>query len=59
MINRVRYDETTQVLQVEFSNGSVYEYDSVDPDDAAGLETASSVGSYFHDVIKPYGGHQV
>ena len=60
MIGAVSYDPETRVLQVRFNNGSVYEYDDVLQDDAEGLMSAASAGTYFHTRIKDvYSGSQV
>lgn len=60
MIAAVGYDPDTQQLQVEFSNGSVWQYDDVDPADAEGLKSSASAGAFFHGNIRnSYSGTQV
>lgn len=57
-IKSVGHDAKTNTLQVEFHNGQVWEY----PADAAqhkAMVSAPSVGSYFHQNIRPLGGEQV
>lgn len=52
MIESTIYDEATQVLTVEFKNGSEYDYHDVDIDTYESLISASSVGSFFVQHIK-------
>ena len=51
-LSDVVYDESTQVLTVTFTNGSVYTYDDVPEDVHQELMEASSKGSYFHENIR-------
>lgn len=55
-LRAVGYDPDTRRLQVEFHNGSVYEYYSVPASIHTGLMSAASHGSYFDAYIKkgPY-----
>jgi hypothetical protein len=46
------YDPATQVLRVQFKNGSIYDYSQVPPDIANGLFSADSAGQYLHQRIK-------
>ncbi|MGH3992422.1 MAG: KTSC domain-containing protein [Pseudonocardiaceae bacterium] len=48
----VGYDATTATLEVEFSNGSVYQYFDVPAHETEGLINAGSVGSYLATQIK-------
>ena len=48
----VGYDETDGTLQVEFHNGSIYEYYNVPDSDYQGLLDASSKGKYFYANIR-------
>ncbi|MCW5313635.1 KTSC domain-containing protein [Nostoc sp. KVJ3] len=48
----VGYDRDEQILQVEFQNGSVYQYLGVDEDTWQDLHTSDSVGSFFNQEIK-------
>lgn len=57
-IKSVGHDAKSNTLQVEFHNGGVWNY----PADAAqhkALIGARSVGSHFHQNIRPLGGEQV
>lgn len=51
----VGYDPTTQVLEVEFQNGGVYQYHGVPPAAYRELLAAPSLGSYFaHHIRNAY-----
>ena len=51
-LNSVGYDEESQVLEIEFSNGSVYEYSGVPASVYEELMSASSHGSYHYNNIR-------
>lgn len=51
-IKAVKYDKTSMNLCVQFKNGSVYCYSGVPLSVANGLESASSVGTYFAEKVK-------
>ena len=53
VLRSVGYDESTSTLEVEFGNGSVYEYSAVPEDVYAALMLADSKGHYFDTVIRP------
>jgi hypothetical protein len=48
----VGYDANTMTLEVEFTNGSVYQYFDVPGTEFQALVSASSVGSYLNQNIK-------
>lgn len=48
----VGYDDATATLEVEFHDGSVYQYFDVPAHDAEGIVNASSVGAYLAAHIK-------
>lgn len=48
----VGYDAYTMTLEVEFTNGSVYQYFDVPETEYQALVSASSVGSYLNRNIK-------
>ena len=50
-IRSVGYDEKNQVLEVEFPNGSIYQYSGVSREVHRRLMAAPSPGSYFDDQI--------
>lgn len=52
MASAVGYDEVEQVLQIEFKNGSVYQYDDVEPETWTELWESDSIGITFNDSIK-------
>ena len=47
-----RYDDATLTLEIEFRNGTVYQYFDVPQSVFDGLTTASSAGSYLNAQIK-------
>lgn len=51
-IASVGYDATSQVLEIEFHSGGIYQYFSVPQLEHAGFMNASSHGTYFHEHIK-------
>ena len=48
----VGYDAATQILEIEFHSGSVYQYSGVPAAIYKGLMAASSHGSYFSQFIR-------
>lgn len=54
-ISSIGYDPASRVLEIEFTNGAVYEYFAVPADLHAGLLVASSHGQYFDRFIKKAG----
>ena len=51
-LQSVGYDVQTKTLEVQFNNGSVYQYYQVPHEVYLGLMTAESHGKYFHAVIR-------
>ena len=51
-LKSVGFDASTRTLEIEFQDGSIYQYDGVPPAIHAALMQASSHGSYFHRSIK-------
>lgn len=49
----VGYDEAGRLLEVEFTNGSVYEYFDVPPAVHLALMTAPSLGRHMNVYVKP------
>ena len=49
---RVRYDENTSTLEVEFHGGRVYQYFDVPQQVFEGLISADSHGRFFHSQIR-------
>lgn len=52
-IASVGYDEPTMLLEIEFTNGHVYQYFDVPREHFEGLMAASSPGNYLNTIIKP------
>lgn len=48
----IGYDKSTSTLEVEFNNGSIYQYYSVPEDTYVALINASSHGKYLNQNIK-------
>lgn len=48
----VGYDESSQTLEVEYKDGSVYQYYNVPASVYAELLATSSVGKFIHQYIK-------
>ncbi|MDD2537618.1 MAG: KTSC domain-containing protein [Candidatus Absconditabacteria bacterium] len=51
-INSIGYDEETQILEIEFNHGGIYQYFGVSESEYNGIMNAGSIGTYFHDNIK-------
>ena len=52
IISSVGYDPTTENLEIEFTNGSVYEYYGVPYEEYSELMDAGSIGEHFHQHIR-------
>ena len=48
----VGYDQTNQVLEVEFPSGTIYQYLDIPPAIYKGLWEAESKGRYFNSEIR-------
>ncbi len=48
----IGYDERTMTLEIEFLNGSIYEYNRVPKDIYVGLMRAESKGKYFRQYVR-------
>ena len=55
-IQQVSYDPATQRMTIAFTTGGTYEYSGVQPDKFLAMQSAESVGGYFHRQVK--GRHQ-
>jgi len=53
-VRSVGYDMSTGTLELEYVNGSVYQYYEVPQPIYAGLLAAASIGNYVNTEIKPY-----
>ena len=54
-LSSVGYDADTQTLEIEFLNGTIYQYFNVPPSVYDGLMKANSHGKYFHSNIREAG----
>ncbi|OKH22887.1 lysine--tRNA ligase [Chroogloeocystis siderophila] len=52
LIKKYDYDPPRKLLQIEFKNGSIYNYQDVPADIAQGLEQETSQGQYFNEFIR-------
>lgn len=52
MAKSIGYNQAEQVLQIEFSSGSVYQYSDIDQETWASLQDADSTGRFFNSEIK-------
>lgn len=50
----VGYDEPTRTMHIEFQNGDLHEYKQVSPDFHKRMMQSKSVGSFFHQNVKPF-----
>ncbi|MDD2892153.1 MAG: KTSC domain-containing protein [Candidatus Gracilibacteria bacterium] len=53
-IASIGYDEESHILEVEFNNGSVYQYSGVPVNEYNNLMGADSHGTYLNQNIKPF-----
>ncbi len=51
-LSSVGYNESTEILEVQFQNGSIYQYHGVPKETHGQLVNAKSVGSFFSSNIK-------
>ena len=51
-IRAIGYDNESQTLEVEFINGSVYQYAGVPPGEHDAIMNADSKGRYLHENVK-------
>lgn len=51
-IKSVGYDGSRSIMEVEFSNGTVYRYHGVEAHQHHALVNAPSIGSHFHAQIR-------
>ena len=55
MIASVGYDPDDRILEVEFTSGTVYQYDDVPPEEFTGLMDSDSKGQYMlSNIIDMY-----
>jgi hypothetical protein len=52
MANAIGYEESDRILQVEFCNGTTYQYAGVEPEVWQELHETNSIGRYFNNQIR-------
>lgn len=52
MARSLGYDANHNILQIEFQNGAVYQYQEIDPETWDALQTTHSKGQFFNYHIK-------
>lgn len=52
MVKAMKHDPATGTLQLQFKNGSTFEYNGVDDGTADALRTADSAGKFVHENIR-------
>lgn len=50
----IGYDENSQILEIEFNNGRIYQYLNVPSIEFQNLKNANSHGKYFISKIKDF-----
>lgn len=53
ILRSVGYNESTKILEIEFSSGFVYQFFSVPPKVYADLMKSDAIGKYFSEKIRP------
>jgi len=53
-VQAVGYDPIRSILEVEFHNGGIYQYEGVTPEIYDQLMSASSKGQFLHRVIRGF-----
>jgi len=51
-LSRIRYDDSKNILEIEFQGGRVYQFFDVPKQVFEGLLNAESKGKFFHEQIK-------
>jgi hypothetical protein len=52
MAAQLGYDEDRHILQIEFNNGSVYQYADIEPETWEDLHSSDSIGCFYNEEIK-------
>jgi hypothetical protein len=53
ILRSVGYDESTKILEIEFSSGFVYQYSGVPPKVYADLMRSEEIGKYYSEKVRP------
>jgi len=51
-VRSVGYDETKQILEIEFTSGAIYQYLNVPENIYVKLMTAPSIGKAVHELLR-------
>lgn len=52
LITSVAYDDFSQIMEIVFCYGGIYEYANISPQQYEGLTSSRSVGEYFNQHIR-------
>jgi hypothetical protein len=52
-LRAIGYEPDTMLMQIQFSNGSLYSYQNVEPETYQALVTSPDPGKFFAEIIKP------
>jgi hypothetical protein len=53
ILRSVGYDESTKILEIEFTSGLVYQYSGVPPKVFADLIRSEEIGKYYSEKVRP------
>ncbi len=53
ILRSVGYDDSTKILEIEFSSGYVYQYSGVPPKVYADLMRSDEIGKFFSEKVRP------
>ena len=53
-LRSIGYDQNTNIIEIEFHSGDIYQYFNVPESIYLALMNAVSKGTYFHDKIKQH-----
>jgi hypothetical protein len=53
ILRSVGYNESTKILEIEFSSGLVYQYSGVPPKVYADLMHSAEIGKYYSEKVRP------
>ncbi|MFA4878339.1 MAG: KTSC domain-containing protein [Methanoregula sp.] len=53
ILRSVGYDDSTKILEIEFSSGYVYQYSGVPPKIYADLMHSDEIGKFFSEKVRP------
>ena len=53
ILRSVGYNESTKILEIEFSSGFVYQYSGVPPKVYADLMHSDEIGKYYSEKVRP------